>query len=382
MNRAYKVLPVFAGDVSGACSALYELGGMVVLHDPSGCNSTYNTHDEVRWNKMESLIFISGLTDMDAITGNDEKLINDIVKAADELKPKFIALANSPIPYVNGTDFEYIAREVTKRCNIKTFAVFTNAFHDYTRGAGNAYLAVVNNLLEKKDRVKSEKIKVNLLGVTPLDFPRESDVKELTDFCKDNDFDLVANWSYFTSLEDILNSPKADVNIVVSSTGYLAAKRMEELFDIPYVVGMPTGEFKKALADDVKEVYESGESMVSYLHVGCTSNEENDKEAIQNDNPAETQSKRFIIGESVMAGSVAAAKRIAEGKEYRVVVTTEIYDGLKRDIDILCVGEEEVENVIKDCEYAWGDPMYKHLCSDSVAFEEVPHFALSGRVYM
>ena len=43
MRQAYRILPVYSGDVSGVCSALYELGGMVVMHDPSGCNSTYNT---------------------------------------------------------------------------------------------------------------------------------------------------------------------------------------------------------------------------------------------------------------------------------------------------------------------------------------------------
>ena len=48
MRQAYRILPVYTGDVSGVCSALYELGGMVVMHDPSGCNSTYNTHDETR----------------------------------------------------------------------------------------------------------------------------------------------------------------------------------------------------------------------------------------------------------------------------------------------------------------------------------------------
>ena len=48
MDRSQRILPVYTGDVSGACSALFELGGMVVIHDPSGCNSTYNTHDETR----------------------------------------------------------------------------------------------------------------------------------------------------------------------------------------------------------------------------------------------------------------------------------------------------------------------------------------------
>ena len=54
------------------------------MHDPSGCNSTYNTHDEIRWYDQDSLIFISGLTDIDAIMGNDEKFLQDIEEAAKE----------------------------------------------------------------------------------------------------------------------------------------------------------------------------------------------------------------------------------------------------------------------------------------------------------
>ena len=55
----HKIIYPFAPDQSGAASVLYELGGMTVIHDPSGCNSTYNTHDEVRWFDQESLIYIS-----------------------------------------------------------------------------------------------------------------------------------------------------------------------------------------------------------------------------------------------------------------------------------------------------------------------------------
>ena len=84
MRQSYRIIPVYTADVSGVCSALYELGGMTVMHDPSGCNSTYNTHDEIRWYDQDSLIFISGLTDIDAIMGNDEKFLQDIEEAAKE----------------------------------------------------------------------------------------------------------------------------------------------------------------------------------------------------------------------------------------------------------------------------------------------------------
>ncbi|MEI3189013.1 MAG: hypothetical protein V8S38_04860 [Lachnospiraceae bacterium] len=96
MRQSYRIIPVYTADVSGVCSALYELGGVTVMHDPSGCNSTYNTHDELRWYDQDSLIFLSGLTEIDAVMGNDRKFINDInTYTARELHPAFIALAGS-----------------------------------------------------------------------------------------------------------------------------------------------------------------------------------------------------------------------------------------------------------------------------------------------
>ena len=121
MRQAYRIIPIYTADVSGVCSALYELGGMTVMHDPSGCNSTYNTHDEIRWYDQDSLIFISGLTDIDAIMGNDEKFLQD-VEEAKELKPKFIALASSPIPFMNGTDFPGLGPHLLKDRNPGIFS--------------------------------------------------------------------------------------------------------------------------------------------------------------------------------------------------------------------------------------------------------------------
>ena len=137
MNTSYRIIPCYTGDVSGVCSALFELGGMVVIHDPSGCNSTYNTHDETRWYDHNSLIFISGLAEIDAVFGNDDKLIDDTVDAAMSLHPKFITLVNSPIPFLNGTDFEAICRVIESRTGIPTFYIPTNGMHDYVPGAGH-----------------------------------------------------------------------------------------------------------------------------------------------------------------------------------------------------------------------------------------------------
>lgn len=172
------------------CSALYELGGMTVMHDPSGCNSTYNTHDEIRWYDQDSLIFISGLTEIDAIMGNDRKFIDDIEYAARELHPKFIALAGSPIPFMNGTDFPAIARVIETETGIPAFSVPTNGMNDYVYGAGIALEEIAKRFVREPDRQENRDPSsrtVNLLGVTPLDFGPQKNAETLKKICRNTD---------------------------------------------------------------------------------------------------------------------------------------------------------------------------------------------------
>ena len=170
MKQVSVTLSTYTADVSGVCSALYELGGMVVIHDPSGCNSTYNTHDEPRWYDMDSLVFISGLSQMDAIMGNDDKFINDIVRAAEELKPRFIALVRTPIPLMTGTDFEGIARIIEKQTQIPVFYFPTSGMHSYVSGAGMALETVARELVlptNANGHFKENGIEICLLYTSP-----------------------------------------------------------------------------------------------------------------------------------------------------------------------------------------------------------------------
>ena len=330
MKKAYKILPVYTGDVSGFASALYELGGMLVIHDPSGCNSTYNTHDEVRWYKQEALIYISGLNDIDAITGNDNKFIGDIVRAAEDMKPKFIALANSPLPYLNGTDFKGISKIVEDRTGLPCFYVQTNAMHDYTKGASEAFLAFAKKMLKPSGKKVSGGI--SILGTTPLDHTN-------TKFIIPEGKKLVSNWGYGTTLEEVLNAPEAELNIVVSSTGLASAEYMKEEFGIPY------------------------ELLGNYLDV------------------KRERSRNYIVGEPVISGYIAAQIKEKYGIDYNVIAATEITDGLLSDCDRKCHGEDEIREALSDAEVIIGDPMFELIAPKTARFIRLPHFAMSGRLY-
>ena len=337
MKKTYRILPVYTGDVSGAASALYELGGMTVIHDPSGCNSTYNTHDEVRWFDQESLIYISGLNDIDAITGNDDKFINDICFAAEKMKPRFIALANSPLPYLNGTDFKGICKVLEEKTGLPCFYINTNAMHDYSKGQSEAFLSFAKRMLKASG--KKVENGVNIIGMTPLDFTS-------TDIYISDDYELVSNWALNTSFESVMRATEADLNIAVSSSGIAACEFMLQEFGIPYVKGLPwNGKIR-----DYTEVVRNA-------------------------------SRNYIVGEPVVSGSVAAYLKTTTGVDYNVIASTEITDGLLLDCDKRCHGEEEIEEALKDAEIIIADPMVKYISPASAKFIELPHFAMSGRLY-
>ncbi|MCD7953433.1 MAG: nitrogenase component 1 [Synergistaceae bacterium] len=148
MRQTCAILSTYTADVSGVCSALYEMGGMTVMHDASGCNSTYNTHDEPRWYDVPSLVFISALAEVEALMGDEEKLIGDVCRAAEGLRPRFIALAGTPIPMMMGTDFKGIARVIEERTGIPTFGFATNGMNSYNVGAGMALAAVARRFCD------------------------------------------------------------------------------------------------------------------------------------------------------------------------------------------------------------------------------------------
>lgn len=360
MRQAYERIPIYTADVSGVCSALYELGGMTVIHDPSGCNSTYNTHDETRWYDRDSLIFISGLTERDAIMGNDKKFVEDVVSAAKQLKPKFIALVGSPIPFLNGTDFRGLAKLIEKSTGIPAFFVPTNGMHDYIQGAGNALAELAKRFVRESERTVPHG--VNLLGMTPLDFTKDGSVEALRAKMEAEGFSVTSCWAMGDSLEQLAEAGEAEVNLVVSSVGLAAARVLKKRFGTPYVVGTPIDDFAGDLFEALKEAKRSERDLVPYL------------------SRMEGKAKAAIIGEPVIMGSLAAA--ISE--KYRIPVQVlcplETREGLLAPGDLEFSGEEALIQALAETEIVIGDPLYQPLCGNR-RFYQLPHQAFSGRCF-
>ena len=369
MRQAYRIIPIYTSDVSGVCSALYELGGMVVIHDPSGCNSTYNTHDEIRWYDQDSLIFISGLTEIDAVMGNDEKFLSDIKEAAGELHPKFIALVSSPIPFMNGTDFPALAKVLETETGIPAFAVPTNGMHDYVYGAGKALEEIARRFVpeQMEDRNGSERT-VNLLGATPLDFGPTSKVEELKKNLEQYGWKTISTWAMGDSLEDLAQAGKAEMNLVISSVGLMAAKMLKEKYGTPYVIGTPYKEY----AERISEALEKS--------IQIPAIEDRRRENLQG--TGNSEKIITLIGEPVTIGSLAAIIERRYHYKTRILCPLENAEGLLGEHDLKICGEEEMENALKNAQIVVADPLYRPICPVECEFYERAHIAFSGRMFL
>ncbi|KMW26449.1 hypothetical protein HMPREF0977_00606 [Clostridium sp. 1_1_41A1FAA] len=381
MKQIASRISIYSADAFGVCSALYELGGLCVMHDASGCNSTYNTHDEPRWYDFDSMVYISGLSEMEAIMGDDQKFIDDIVYTAKELSPNFIAMAGTPIPTMIGTDFKAIANIIEKETNIPTFGFDTTGMHSYVSGAYKAFEALAKRFLKRNDKesrvekkesidkesreAKNTIIKVNILGATPLDFSINKSVEAMVDLLKENNFEVISTWAMGSSLEYIKNAGDADVNLVVSYSGMGAAKYMYENLNIPYVIGTPFGkEFAKKVISDLKEVKSTKENKISY------SNREIDKDA-----------EITIVGESIMSESLAYAISKEKNKTVNVISSLETDEKLLLEGDKIAMFEDDIEKCLKNSKTIIADPLFRPICPLDSNFISLPHEAFSGRIY-
>ena len=405
MKQVSVTLSTYTADVSGVCSALYELGGMVVIHDPSGCNSTYNTHDEPRWYEMDSLVFISGLSQMDAIMGNDDKFIHDIVRAAKELQPRFIALVRTPIPLMTGTDFEGISRVIEKQTGIPVFYFLTSGMYTYVKGAGMAMETIAKELVpaggesvkERKSKQKNP-LKINILGATPLDFSINSTLDSIKEFLSRH-FEIISTFAMGSSIEDIQRAGEADINLVISSVGVLAAKALEERFHTPYVIGTPIIGFENVLAEKLIESAWTKKSQTAYFSVLQKAHKKDtanfttmqNAEAVSNLKKIRSLTEIieknkvsgnvYIIGESVISQSLKAALALRYGIEATVICPLETEPEYTEKDVLLLSSEEDIKKAIMDADTVIADPIYKTICSEKVNFVAMPHEAYSGRIY-
>lgn len=411
----------YTADVSGVCSALYELGGMTVIHDPSGCNSTYSTHDEPRWFDTDSLMFVSGLDEMTAVLGDDNVLIDDVTHAVRDLKPRFVTLCSGSIPHIIAFDCKGVAHLLEKRTGVPMLPVATTGNRSYVAGVGAALTEWVKRFADPSENpyhvgssgspdcsantlegaAVPESFSVNLLGVTPLDFSINGNVDAMRKVFEDAGIPVNCCAAMGESFDSLRHIFRASVNVVVSSCGRRLARYMEQTAGIPYVEGTPIGAYGAArLPELAKEAYKKKRASLSGASGSAElpssrgasgslrmllTKKKGDSEGIclWKGNPAHERwdvpdGQILIIGEEIFAQSLAAAiNQLAPDCRHGLqafAVWPDVDHGFPEDV---------LAELIRKSRYIIGDPLYRTIPHDSKqnTFVDFPHEAYSGRIF-
>lgn len=357
----------YTADVSGVCSAMYELGGMTVLHDPSGCNSTYSTHDEPRWFDTDSLMYVSGLDEITAVMGDDEVLIRDVVQAARDLHPRFITLCGASIPHIIAFDFRGVAYLIEKECGVPVLPVPTDGLKAYTSGVGLALSAWLERFADPAEHALAAANSVNLVGVTPLDFSVNDNVQMLRAAFGDAGFAVNACMAMGDSFETMTHAYRARVNVVVSSAGRRAARAMKKKAGVPFVEGLPIGpEQTEALLSAVRRTLADGQDRQAWGAFANTGRWSVPAGGI------------LVIGEEVFAKSLASAVNLLPEQSRRGLAACPLWPDEDEGLP-----EAELIEAMRGAALVIGDPLYRVVLPKDgrTRFADFPHEAYSGRIW-
>ena len=382
----------YTADVSGVCSAMYELGGMTILHDPSGCNSTYTTHDEPRWYGAKCLMCVSGLDEMTAVMGDDSVLIRDAVRAAADLKPRFITLCGASIPHIISFDFKGVARLIERETGIPVLPVATDGLRSYVSGAGLAFREWIRRFGSPEDAGQEtgsredrlRKYGVNLLGATPIDFSRQEIVDAMKQAFTDAGIPVNTCFAMGDSFETLTGVYRGAVNVVVSSAGRIPARFMKGAAGIPFVEGLPLGrEMTDRLLAAVRETAADGKDRRIFEEPGSGVPGQNTETGSQDTGSgtgapdaavtsgAPDTARILVIGEEIFSRTLAAA--LGGGSLGAEALWPSTDEGLDEDILIEKVNAAQL--VI-------GDPLFRTvLRNPDTKLKEFPHEGYSGRIF-
>ena len=357
-------MSTYTADCSGVACALYELGGMTVIHDASGCNSTYATHDEPRWTTMPSAVYITALAEMDAVMGNEEKVVADIVDAVHDVTPAFVAIAGTPIPTMTGSDLKGIASLVEKRTGTPAFAVATNSMRPYSVGVAMSWIEIARRFTDESIVDKTHDI--NFMGVTPLDFSMGPMLDSLYKAADKAGFTVIADWAMRSSLEDLAATLAARVNVVVSASGLPLAQYYEARYGMPYVVGLPVGELAPRWEKAIRFAMEKHRSVPLKDFLGKD----------------EGSTSIAVVGEPIHAACTAAANNLISPASTRAL---SVLPSLGANAPILTpdLSEDTLREALKTSKTLAGDPLFNIIANEAHCLRTVgfPHEACSGRWY-
>ncbi len=378
MAQLNMFLPPYSSDFSGVLSALFDLGGLLIVHDASCCTKNYSDNEEPRWGRGKNPVFCSKLRSIDAVMGNDEKLIGQAEEAIKKIAPPFAAVLGTPVPSIIGTDLAGIANEIEAEVGVPTMGFETSGFFPYDCGISAALLALLKKFAREKPPKDSQsgegKPKLNLMGLTPLDYSYRKNEGPIRCFFEEQGFEIVSSFAVDFTLRDIARARTADVSLVLTSSALEAAQYLYRTDGIPYVCGAPMGKtFSGRLAEALRKAVKTGEPEAPAAWCPPAS--------LPGDDGV------LIIWEQTMAASLRQAL-LAAGCRENITVATLLpkqNPALSAPGDLLLKGEEELIELLGGRKFRTiiADPLILNLPSipEETRKIRITHPALSSRLF-
>ncbi|MDR1970994.1 MAG: nitrogenase component 1 [Treponema sp.] len=369
MSQMLYYLPPLSPDYSGVASVFHDLQALTVIHDAAGCTGTYTGYDEPRWFGSASPTFCSGLREMDAVMGDDEKLVKKIEAALKHTHAPCVAVVGSPVPMVVGFDFKGFAAMVERRTGLPVFGFPTTGLGYYDQGQRDAYLAVAKRVLP--DTPPRNPRSVNILGASALDGFDETALDALEDLLGGAGFRINACWGARSPLEELKSSGGAEFNWVVTAAALPLARYLQERYGVPFVTGLPIGKHER---DRILSALSRGGDETSKGNFPPPSD------------PMPGEETTLIIGEALFCSSLRAFFE-AQGGGGRVKIATFFPEGrdLLRPGDEFFTNEDEAIRALADpaLKEVIADPLIRDLLPEAAPprFTGIPHRAVSGRIY-
>ncbi|MBO7048826.1 MAG: hypothetical protein J6W62_07945 [Spirochaetia bacterium] len=339
MKGFFRYLAPFAPDYSGAVSALYAAGGLVVLCDPGGCSGNVAGYDEPRFYGDKVCFYSSAIREMDTIFGRDDKLKKKICAAVSLGSYKFVALVGTPAVSVIGTDLAAAAKAVEQETGIPAFSVCTSGMENYSFGEAKAIMAFVKKFLPPDPAAVSsaDTAKIGIFGATPLN--RASD-DDLVSIASADGGTLLSENTAVDALRNITRFKE----IVCYSPGAIGACRLiKERFGIPYSLSYPE------TPSLIRATEEAGSAKrILIVHQQGAGNTL--RNIIRRTSDAEIAVGSFFLQDS----------KFAEKQ------------------DLFFQGEDELAAASKKVDLVYADPMYRRALSADARFVPLVHCALSG----
>ncbi|MCH3907884.1 MAG: hypothetical protein LKE39_00350 [Sphaerochaeta sp.] len=346
MKRHVSSLPPFAPDMSGAVSALFGMGGLIVICDAGGCTGNVCGFDEPRWFTRKSAIFSAGLRDMDAILGRDDQLVGKVQDAMKVIDAPFSVLVGTPVPAVIGTDFRALRKLLETKIHRPALTIETTGTQWYDVGEEKANLALFQTFATKAFPQKPES--VGILGASPLDCSCLTIGETWKRHFRKEGIPTVVCYGMDDGLDAVKQASAIQRNLVVSPSGLPAARYLRETFGTPYDVGFP-------LCSDTLD-----QQLASLVGL-----------------------RVLVIHQQVLANEIRNTIRKNGDADVTVASWFLLDDELKQDGDFMLHNEDEFAQIVQKEQYqaiVCDRALWRAIPSFDGILVDLPHFAVSGRL--